>query len=106
MQGLAIELYKVVNGFSPDTMKDVFPLNEILCYERTKECSIQGILELLILDLKPYHIFHLKFASYFQKRLKSQNLSPPLKMRLKNGNRQIALAAYAEYIYIFQVGFV
>ena len=63
VQGLAIELYKVVNGFSPDTMKDVFPLNEILCYERTKECSIQGILELLILDLKPYHIFHLKFAS-------------------------------------------
>ena len=63
VQGLAIELYKVVNRFSPDTMKDVFPLNENLCYERTKECSIQGILELLILDLKPYHIFHLKFAS-------------------------------------------
>ena len=28
VQALATELYKVVNGFSPDTMKDVFPLNE------------------------------------------------------------------------------
>ena len=27
MQALAIGLYKVVNGFSPDIMKDVFPLN-------------------------------------------------------------------------------
>ena len=26
-------------------------------------------------------------------------VSPPLKMRSKNGNRQIALAAYAEHIY-------
>ena len=32
VQALAIELYKVVNGFSPDVMKDVFPLNENLCY--------------------------------------------------------------------------
>ena len=28
VQALTIELYKVVNGFSPDIMKDVFPLNE------------------------------------------------------------------------------
>ena len=27
-QVLAIKLYKVVNGFSPDIMQDVFPLNE------------------------------------------------------------------------------
>ena len=27
VQALAIELYKVVKGFSPDIMKDVFPLN-------------------------------------------------------------------------------
>ena len=31
VQALAIELYKVVNGFSPDIMKDVFPLNENSC---------------------------------------------------------------------------
>ena len=28
VQALAIKLYRVVNGFSPDIMKDVFPLNE------------------------------------------------------------------------------
>ena len=27
LQSLAIELYKIVNGFSPDIMKDVFPFN-------------------------------------------------------------------------------
>ena len=32
VQALAIELYKVVNGFSPDIMKDVFTLNENSCY--------------------------------------------------------------------------
>ena len=47
-----------------------------------KEHSIEGILELFILDMKRYHI------------------SPPLNMRLKNGNRQIVLAAYAEHIYL------
>ena len=46
-----------------------------------KERSIEGILELFILDMKRYHI------------------SPPLNMRLKNGNRKIVLAAYAEHIY-------
>ena len=32
VQALTIELYKVVNGFSPVIMKDVFPLSENLCY--------------------------------------------------------------------------
>ena len=32
VQALAIELYKVVNGFSPDIMKEVLPLSENLCY--------------------------------------------------------------------------
>ena len=63
-----------------------------------KESSIQGISELFILDLKRYHILHLKFWSQFQ-RLKNQNLSPTLKMRLKNGNQQIVLAAHAKHIY-------
>ena len=64
-----------------------------------KESSIQGISELFILDLKRYHILHLKFWSQFQRRLKNQNLSPTLKMRLKNGNQQIVRATYANHIY-------
>ena len=31
VKALAIELYNVLNGFSPDTIKDVFPLNENSC---------------------------------------------------------------------------
>ena len=56
-----------------------------------KERFIQGILELFILDLKRYHILHLVPEEI--KKLES------VKMRLKNGNRQIAHAAYAEHIY-------
>ena len=91
----------LVNGFSPDIMKDVVLLDENSFYNTRNIIlgSIQGVLEPFMLDLKHYHILHLKFGSQFQKRLKSQNLSPPLKMRLKNGNRQIVLAAYAEHIY-------
>ena len=32
IQALTIELHKVVNGFSHDIMKDLFQLNENLCY--------------------------------------------------------------------------
>ena len=72
VQALAIELYKVVKVFSPDIMKDVFPIDANSVYTLgIKERSIQGILELFILDLKRYQILHLKFGSLFQKRLKS-----------------------------------
>ena len=72
VQALAIELYKVVNGFSPDIMKDFFHLMQTLFTTLgVKERSIQGILELFILDLKRYLILHLKFGSLFQKILKS-----------------------------------
>ena len=54
VQALALELYKIVNGFSPDIMKDVLGI---------RERFIQGILELFILDLKCYHTLHLKFGS-------------------------------------------
>ena len=60
VQVLDIELYKVVNEFSSDIMKHVFPLNENV---EIGERSIQRILELLILDLKRYPILHLKFGS-------------------------------------------
>ena len=64
-----------------------------------KERQVQGILELFILDLKRYHILHLKFGTYFQNGSKIQNLLLPLKMLLKNGNQQIVLATYVEHIY-------
>ena len=69
---LVIELYKNVNGFSPNIRKDVFPLSaNSFTALGIKERSIKGILELFILDPKRYHILRLKFWSLFQKRLKS-----------------------------------
>ena len=64
VQALAIELYKVVNGFSPDIMKEIF--HSMKTYVTTlgiRERSIQGILELFILDLRRYHILHQKFGT-------------------------------------------
>ena len=42
VKALAIELYKVVNGFSPDIMKDVFPLNENLCYNTRNKRTLNS----------------------------------------------------------------
>ena len=42
VQALAIELYKVVNGFSPDIMKDVFPLNENSCYNTRNKITFHS----------------------------------------------------------------
>ena len=64
VQSLAIELYKVVNRFSPDIMKEIF--HSMKTYVTTlgiRERSIQGILELFILDLRRYHILHQKFET-------------------------------------------
>ena len=64
VQALTIELYKVVNGFSPDTMKDVFPLSENLCYNtRNKRTFRSRNIRTAHLDLKRYHTLHLKFGS-------------------------------------------
>ena len=50
-------------------MKTLFTTLEI------KERSIQDILELLILDLKRYHILHLKLGSYFQEIKKLESVA-------------------------------
>ena len=83
VQTLAIELYKVVSGFSPGIMKDVFPLNENLCYSTENKRTFHTR------DIRVVH-FGSETLSY---------LSLPMKMRLKNRNRQIDLTAYAEHIY-------
>ena len=80
-------------------MKDVFPLNENSYYNTRNERKFHSRhIRTVHFGSETYHILHLKFWSQFQ-RLKNQNLSPTLKMRLKNGNQQIVLAAYAKHIY-------
>ena len=83
VQALAIELYKVVSGFSPGIMKDVFPLNENLCYSTKNK--------------RTFHTRDIRIVHFGSETL--SYLSLPMKMRLKNGYRLIALAAYAEHIY-------
>ena len=42
VQALAIALYKVANGFSPDIRNDVFPLNENLCYKTRSKTTFHS----------------------------------------------------------------
>ena len=63
VQALAIELHKVVNGFSPDVMTFFHLMKTLVTTLGINERSIQGMLQLFILGLKHYHILHLKFGS-------------------------------------------
>ena len=98
VQALATELYKVVNGFSPDTMKDVFPLNENSFYNTMNKRTFDSS------HIRTAH-FGSETLSHLAPKINElvpeevKKLAPPLKMRLKNGNRQIVLAVYAEHIY-------
>ena len=47
LQVLAVELYKIANRLSPDIMKDVFPLIQVLLTTlKIEECSTPGLLKL------------------------------------------------------------
>ena len=58
IQILATELYKIVNGLSPNIIKDVFPLNNNLSYNTRNRRIFQ-----LHMALKHYPISHQKFRS-------------------------------------------
>ena len=64
IQVLATELYKIVNGFSPDIMKEVFPFNENTSYNTRNKRKFHSRI------LKRYPIWHLKFGSLFQLKLR------------------------------------
>ena len=68
-QALAIELYKIVNGISPEIMKDVLQICITLDSHTKLEIYVP-----LIMEQKPYLTLDLKFAAKFQKILKGQNL--------------------------------
>ena len=42
LQFIATELYKVLNGLSPDLMKDVFPLNDDSGYSRRNKRTFKS----------------------------------------------------------------
>ena len=106
VHALANELYKVVNGFSPDIMKDVFPLSENLCYNiwnkrtfhsrniRTVHFGSETLSHLApkIWELVPEEIKKLKSATSFKNAIK----------KWEPANCPCRLCQ----TYIFQVGFV
>ena len=106
VQALAIELYKVVNGFSPDIMKDVFPLNENLRYNtrnkrtfhsrdiRTVHFGSETLSHLApkIWELVPEEIKKLESVASFKNAIKTW----------KSANCPCRLCR----TYIFQFGFV
>ena len=57
IQVLATELYKIMNGISPEIIKEVFPFNENTAYNtRNKKSFIRGLKNRSILALKRYPI--------------------------------------------------
>ena len=106
VQALAIELYKLVNGFSPDIMKDVFPLNANSFYStrnkitfhsrhiRTVHFGSETLSHLApkIWELVPEDIKKLESVASFKNAIK----------KWKPANCPYHLCR----TYIFQVGFV
>ena len=53
IQALAIEFYKIINGISPDIMKQVFPLKDCNIYSSRFPFKSRNVLQ-FILELKQY----------------------------------------------------
>ena len=66
IQVVANELYKIVNGFSPEIMKEVFPVNENTTYNtRNKRRFYSKAIKPVTLAMKRYPNLHLKLGSLF-----------------------------------------
>ena len=93
VQSLTIELYKVVNGFLPDLMKDVFPLSENLCYNTRNRTFHSRNIRTVHFGSETLSHLALKIWELVPGEIKKLKSVAPLKMQLENGNPQIALAS-------------
>ena len=106
VQALAIELYEVANGFSPDIMKDVFPLIGNLCYNTRNKRTFHS---------RDIRTVYFESETLSQRAPKIQELAPQEIKKLES------VASFKNAIkkwkpancpcrlcrtYIFQVGFV
>ena len=100
VQAFAIELYKVVNGFSPDIMKDVFPLNENSFYNTRNKRTFHSR-HIGTVHFGSETLSHLapKIWELVPEEIKKLESVASFKNAIKNGNQQIVLAAYVEHIY-------
>ena len=106
VQAFSIELYKVVNGFLPDIMEDVFPLNENLC------CNTRNKRTFHSRDIRAAHFGSENLApkgcELVPEEIKKSESVAPIKNMIKKwtpANCSCRLYIYI-YIYIFQVSFV
>ena len=100
VQALAIELYKVVNGFSPDIMKDVFPLSENFCYNiRNKRTFYSRHIRTVHFGSETLSHLAPKIWELVPEEIKKLESVASFKNAIKKGNRQTVLAVYAEHIY-------
>ena len=101
MQAHAIELYKVVNGYSPDMMKDVFLLNENSFYNTRNKWTVHSR-HIITVHFRSETLSHLapKIWELVPEEIKKLEPVASFKNAIKNGNWQTVLAAYAEHIYL------
>ena len=110
VQSLAIELYKVVNGFLPDLMKDVFPLSENLCCNtrnrtfhsrniRTVHFGSETLshLALKIWELVPGEIKKLKSVASFKNAIRKLKPTNCLCLLVEHIYFRLALCIYIPY---------
>ena len=97
---LAIELYKVGNGFSPDIMKDTFPLNGNSCSNTRNKITFHSR-HIRTVHFGSETLSHLapKTWELVPEEINKLESATSLNMQFKNGIQQIALAAYGKHIY-------
>ena len=106
LQALDIELYQVVNEFSSDIMKDVFPLNENVCYNTRNRRTVHSK------DIRTVHfgsekLSHLapKIWELVPEDIKKLESVPSFKNAIKKW-KPANCPCHLCRTYIFQVGFV
>ena len=89
-----------MSGFWPDIMKDVFLLNEKLCYNTMNKRTFHSRnIRIVRFGSETWSHLASKIWELVPEEIKKLESVASFKNAIKNGNRQITLAAYAEYIY-------
>ena len=90
IQSLAIEMYKVTNGLSPEVMNEIFQIRE--------ESQFQLFTVFTMVESRSLS-WALKYGSIFHPLLSRLNLSQDSKKQLRNGSLVTAPADFAKRIY-------
>ena len=107
IQILATELYLIVNGLSPDIMKDDFPLNNNLLYNtRNRRAFHSRPIRSVTYGSEILSYLAPKIWEPCQTHMKGLQSVASFKSAIKNGSQAIVYVVYAGRTYIVQVCFV